>query len=382
MAELGSGNGTSYPASLDVDNTVEVDGSTTARADVPNDLAAAIIGVQTELGTDPAGALTDVKTYLQTEHNTNGTHSSITATNLTLTGELILAKGADVASANDLNVTGVGNYFDVTGTTTINTIQSKGVGSYITLHFDGACQLTHDATNLVIPSGANHTTAAGDEYTFFEYASADWRMVSYALATGKAITPTATVPSASLTTEGIVEVATQAEVDAGSDTLRTVSPSTLASWSKRGRIKQVVSTNTSAVATTTTQIPGDDTAPTSSEGAELMTVAITPTSASSVLHVHVNGYVAVPSDGYQAALALLKDSATDSIAAGSGNPNQGGNACHIVLQHSLSAASTSAQTFRVRFGMRESGTATANGQSGSRVFGTTTKSNITIYEVL
>jgi len=74
MAELGSGNGTSYPASLDVDNTVEVDGSTTARADVPNDLAAAIIGVQTELGTDPAGALTDVKTYLQTEHNTNGTH--------------------------------------------------------------------------------------------------------------------------------------------------------------------------------------------------------------------------------------------------------------------------------------------------------------------
>ena len=29
MSELGSGNGTSYPASLDVDNTVEVDSSTT-----------------------------------------------------------------------------------------------------------------------------------------------------------------------------------------------------------------------------------------------------------------------------------------------------------------------------------------------------------------
>ncbi|HIG59051.1 MAG TPA: hypothetical protein EYQ21_06650 [Flavobacteriales bacterium] len=148
MAELGSGNGTSYPASLDVDNTVEGDGSTTVRADVPNDLAAAIIGVQTELGTDPAGTKTDVKTFLQTEHSTNGTHSSITATNLTLSGELIQKVGADVASASDLDVTGVGNFFDVTGTTGITTIQSKGVGTQITLQFDGIVILTHHSTNL------------------------------------------------------------------------------------------------------------------------------------------------------------------------------------------------------------------------------------------
>ena len=176
MAELGSGNGTSYPASLDVDNTVEVDGSTTARADVPNDLAAAIIGVQTELGTDPAGGLTDVKTYLQTEHNTNGTHSSITATNLTLSGELIQHVGTDVASASDLNVTGAGNFFDVTGTTGITTIQSKGVGTQITLQFDAAVTLTHHATNLDL-GGSNITTAAGDILVFYEYASADWRLI-------------------------------------------------------------------------------------------------------------------------------------------------------------------------------------------------------------
>ena len=75
MAELGSGNGTSYPAALDVDNSVEADSSTTARADVPNDLAAAVIAVQTELGTDPAGTQTNVKTFLQTEQATNGTYS-------------------------------------------------------------------------------------------------------------------------------------------------------------------------------------------------------------------------------------------------------------------------------------------------------------------
>lgn len=80
MAELGSGSGSSYPGALDTDATLEVNspsaGKTKARADVPNDLAAAIIALQTELGTDPAGTLTNVKTYLQTEHETTGAHKS------------------------------------------------------------------------------------------------------------------------------------------------------------------------------------------------------------------------------------------------------------------------------------------------------------------
>ena len=174
MSELGSGNGTSYPSALDVDNTVEVDSSTTARADVPNDLAAAVIAVQTELGTDPAGSMTDIKTYLQTEHNTNGTHKKIT-----LTGELIQKVGTDVSSATDLDITGDGNFFDVTGTTGISTMKSKGVGCMVVLQFDGICILTHNATNFDLgAAGVNITTAAGEVYTFYEYASADWRLVS------------------------------------------------------------------------------------------------------------------------------------------------------------------------------------------------------------
>ncbi len=80
MSELGSGSGSSYPGSIDTDDTQEVNapnaGKTKARAEVPNDLASAIIAVQTELGTDPAGILTNVKTFLQTEHGTNGTHKT------------------------------------------------------------------------------------------------------------------------------------------------------------------------------------------------------------------------------------------------------------------------------------------------------------------
>ena len=81
MSELGSGSGSSYPGSLDTDDILEVNrpnaGMTKARAEVPNDLAAAIIAVETELGTNPAGSLTDVKTFLQTEHGTDGTHTAL-----------------------------------------------------------------------------------------------------------------------------------------------------------------------------------------------------------------------------------------------------------------------------------------------------------------
>ena len=79
MSELGAGNGSSYPGGLDTDNVLEVNspnpGKTKARAEVPNDLAAAIIAIETELGTDPAGSVADVKTFLQTEHATNGIHT-------------------------------------------------------------------------------------------------------------------------------------------------------------------------------------------------------------------------------------------------------------------------------------------------------------------
>ena len=79
MSELGSGGGSSYPGSIDTDNTQEVNspnaGKTKARAEVVNDLAAAVVAIQTELGVDPAGTLTDVKTFLQAEHGTDGTHA-------------------------------------------------------------------------------------------------------------------------------------------------------------------------------------------------------------------------------------------------------------------------------------------------------------------
>lgn len=97
------------------------------------------------------------------------------------------AKGADVASATALPLGTDGNYFDVTGTTAITSIATAGIGTTIGLHFDGALTFTHHATDLILPGGANITTAAGDEATLVEYASGDWRCLSYTKASGETV---------------------------------------------------------------------------------------------------------------------------------------------------------------------------------------------------
>jgi hypothetical protein len=121
------------------------------------------------------------------------------------------AKGADVASANALTLGDDGNYFDITGTTAITSIGTKGVGTVIKLHFDGALTLTHHATDLILPGGANITTAAGDEAELAEYASGDWRCTSYSRASPDATTSTAGYMSAADKTK-LDGVATGADV--------------------------------------------------------------------------------------------------------------------------------------------------------------------------
>ena len=93
------------------------------------------------------------------------------------------SKGADVASAPALPVLTDGNYFDVTGTTGITSINTTGgPGTLIKLHFDGVLTLTHHATDLYLAGEANFTTAAGDELEFIEYATGDYRMTGWSLA--------------------------------------------------------------------------------------------------------------------------------------------------------------------------------------------------------
>ena len=130
-----------------------------------------------------AGALMDSE--LTNESAVKGINQALTTTSnvdfgdVTLAGVLKTGKGADVASAAALTLGTDGNVFDVTGTTAITSIATWHVGGIAILQFDGVLTLTHHATDLILPGGANIVTAAGDTAIMQEYASGDWRCVSY-----------------------------------------------------------------------------------------------------------------------------------------------------------------------------------------------------------
>lgn len=108
----------------------------------------------------------------------------------------LFTKGADIASAGTTNLaTATGNFVDVTGTTTITALGTAVAGVERTVRFTGALTLTYNATSLILPTGANITTAAGDVARFRSLGSGNWVCVAYQRASGQALAALAASPS-------------------------------------------------------------------------------------------------------------------------------------------------------------------------------------------
>ena len=91
-------------------------------------------------------------------------------------------KGTDISAGATLTLPIRGNYFHVTGTgQTITAISERNEGQQVTFQFNGANTLTHNATSLILPGGANITTVAGDAAIMVSEGSGNWRCVSYQL---------------------------------------------------------------------------------------------------------------------------------------------------------------------------------------------------------
>lgn len=179
------------------------------------------------------------------------------------------------------------------------------------------------------------------------------------------------------------DVATQAELDAAIAAEVSARNAAITSGNVKlsGDVVQVVSTQTGAVATMTALIPGDDTIPQNTEGTEVMTRAITPTNASNILEIEV--VVNVGNGGTSTewmTAALFQDSTANALACGftyaaANTPVQ------VVFKHRMVAGTTSATTFRVRFGGNTANTFTFNGLGGGRYFGGVLASSITVREI-
>jgi hypothetical protein len=95
-------------------------------------------------------------------------------------------KGGDISSASPTVIDTDGDYFDVTGTTNFAAF-TVTAGRRFTVQFDGALTMTHHATNLDLPGGANITTAAGDVAEFFATGANTVQCVNYTKADGTAV---------------------------------------------------------------------------------------------------------------------------------------------------------------------------------------------------
>jgi len=242
--------------------------------------------------------------------------------------------GSDVASDTALTL-GDGNFFDITGTTTITSIGTKGVGTLVALQFDGAATLTHHATDLILPGAANITTAAGDIGVFYEYATGDWRCVSYQRASGLPV--------------------------------------------KGGLVVQRVVATDAAMATGTTAIPNDDTLPQITEGDEYITISITPKASANRLRIEGVLHFSAVTDPTAFCAALFQDSTADALHV-FGKLAVAARLVALPVFHEMQAGTTSATTFRIRAGTAAAATVTFNGESGSRLYGGALVSTLTVTE--
>jgi len=156
---------------------------------------------------------------------------------------------------------------------------------------------------------------------------------------------------------------------------------TTASVFAPGSIIQVVNIQTGTLATGTTTIPIDNTIPQNTEGTEFMTLAITPTSATSKLIIDVIWCGAISVTGTTMAVALFQDSTANALAVSSVSPPASAYIVSVPLRHYMTAGSTAMTTFKIRAGMGAAGTTTFNGAGGIGYFGGTLASSITITEI-
>lgn len=105
-----------------------------------------------------------------------------------LSGALNLAATIDIASATTTAIGAVNsNSVQITGTVSITSLGVAAAGVNRTVTFAGALTLTHNATSLILPGGANITTSVGDVAVFVSLGAGSWRCTGYMRASGQAL---------------------------------------------------------------------------------------------------------------------------------------------------------------------------------------------------
>lgn len=131
----------------------------------------------------------------------------------------------------------------------------------------------------------------------------------------------------------------------------------------------------------TTQIPVDDSIPQNTQGAEIITAAITPSSSSNKLRIRFQGFFSA-STAASLTAAFFQDSTAAALNATVTTTSGANVQTAIVLEHEVTAGTTSATTIKVRVGPAAGGVdVRMNGTSAARLFGGIARATLVVEEI-
>jgi hypothetical protein len=142
-----------------------------------DDIATALTGSMARDGQSPATANIPMGGFRIT-----GLANAVANTDAAALGQVIDGGTAwvDLASAGTTDIGAqTSNNVRITGTTTITSFGTAASGVTRQLRFAGALTLTHNATSLILPGGANILTMAGDTATAISLGSGNWVVTDY-----------------------------------------------------------------------------------------------------------------------------------------------------------------------------------------------------------
>jgi len=289
--------------------------------------------------------------------------------------------GSNIASASTVDLGAAdSDYVTITGTTTITSFGSTTTRNHMWLKFTGSLTVTHNGTSLICPHGSNIVTSNGDLMEVIRISGGNWQVVvhhpvdqvlsicaaTYILGrktgagTGaaQAMTPAETRTNLGLGTVYSYDTGTT------NGTVPTVGSTGLSRLvMPDGATIQRNYATYSTNASLSTLTPYDDTEPQIGEGTEILSAAITPTSATNKIRWRFCGHGAA--SGSQIMTAALHidgaSSATHATAVQSPGAN---NPVLFILEGEHTPGNTSSHTYSIRVGPA-SGTMAMNGTSAA-----------------
>jgi hypothetical protein len=101
----------------------------------------------------------------------------------------VASKGTDITAAASIDLgAATGQFVDVTGNTGISAFGTAAAGTTRLVRFTGTPEITHNATSLILPTGANITAAAGDALIAVSLGSGNWVVPVYSRKSGAPMT--------------------------------------------------------------------------------------------------------------------------------------------------------------------------------------------------